>query len=159
MHSQADEQHEPPDPALERLLDAALGPDAIPGGVPADLVARITAATEERLPRRGGVLARIDCRPVRALAASVVLAASIGIVLAVGAVLGDVQNLRAIDRELTALQQWAAPFEEIDEEIQLVALQLDQLQDGANWDGALALLDEQITAFEVQFDDPMPAPF
>ncbi len=45
------------DPELESQLDVVLSPDQVPGGVPADLEAKILAQTLPMLGRRRGVIA------------------------------------------------------------------------------------------------------
>ena len=51
------------DPELDALLDEALSPQSIPGGVPVDLTERIVARTEPLLRSRGdSVIARIGSR-------------------------------------------------------------------------------------------------
>ena len=67
MNEKHDKTEDRFDEPLEALLDDALGPESVPGGVPADLTEKIVGATAPRLRR--GVLARIGRSTVWRVAA------------------------------------------------------------------------------------------
>ena len=96
-----------PDPRLEALLDEALRPEAPPPG----LTGRIVARTAALLPSaHAGVLARIDhlYRWPRAVAAAMVVAASLGIALSATQIVRAAHTLVAVDRGLAALPAYHA---------------------------------------------------
>src|SRR5262245_57137761 len=101
----------PFDPKLESLLDEALAPEAIDGGVPRDLAARVFNATKDKLTRRRTVLGRIGFGSWSAMAASWIIAGGLAVTLATAA--PAIDPIGALKRELRALR----PADPIDQEI------------------------------------------
>ncbi len=98
------EAHQPMDPRLESLLDEALAPRQVPGGIPRNLVDTIVTATSPRLQRRHHILVRLnDLWWPRALAASIVVLASAGIVLTMASIVQQAQAWVSLTRELPAV--------------------------------------------------------
>ena len=106
-----------PDPRFDALLDEALSPASVPGGIPAGLNQRILAATTPLLAKQAAeqpalTLVATDAQPhdqqglitrldliwwVRSLAASIVVAAVLGIVLTVASIFHGAQGTVALN--------------------------------------------------------------
>ncbi len=105
------------DPRFDALLDEALSPTSVPGGIPAGLNQRILAATTPLLAQQStdkpalklvasdtqphdaqGLITRLDLIWwVRSLAASIVVAAVLGIVLTVASIFRGAQGTVALN--------------------------------------------------------------
>lgn len=112
------------DPRLEALLDEALGPASVPGGVPVDLAQRIITHTQGRLHR--GIAGRISpiwLPALRAMAAAVVLAAGIAVVVVSGSIVNQARNIVVVRGGLEQLAQ-SRP-NALDQDLAMLAMQLE----------------------------------
>ena len=149
-----DHEREPfeTDPRFDRLLDEALSPQSLPGAVPKDLAKRIVARTVNRLPGRSrGVLARIGPAKIRAIAAAIVVAASLGIIATLTGIFRDVHEIRGIERELSELASFEQAVDPIDQEIQRPASQIEQLDNRDHWGANATWLEQEISDYESRF--------
>jgi hypothetical protein len=110
---------------LEPILDEALAPPAVPGG----LVKRIIAAT---LPLSDQIVARIGPLRVRyataqRFAAMVVVAASLGIVMQAWGICTDAYHIVQATRHVASIMKYTAPDTSIDQQIDQLSTQIDQL--------------------------------
>ena len=71
----------PGDPKLDALLDEALAPDALPGGIPAGLTDRIIARTGPIIARKQSVIARIGLLRIASMAALVLVGVTVALVV------------------------------------------------------------------------------
>lgn len=123
---------------LEALLDEALSPANVAGPIPADLPARIVAATRGELaqlrrrsePGVNGVLARIGPQWGSAIAASWALAMTLGLFLQFGpgsaSALGVTPaTARAIEQGLRRAGAYQGPASAIDHDLRMLAVQVD----------------------------------
>ena len=178
MTAHRDEQLDPRldpriDPRMEALLDEALSAESVPGGIPPGLAERIVQRTGETLaaaasdetgltptsarpgqPRRQptavGVLARIGPTQIRALAAAIVLAASIGVVIAAALIVRDARHMIDIRHDLHDLAQYEPPAEPIDQELVWLDTQLQLALNDANWAATQYLIDDGLIDLEWQ---------
>ena len=145
------------DPHVDALLDEALAADAIPGGVPGDLADRIVAQTEDKLPgQRRGVIMRIGPQRIRAVAAALIVAASIGLVLTGISIFHEINsnNWKAgyitlqveMDKMLKGL-----PTHRLDQEIEFLDMQIDQFASAYDGNGGSWSLEDEIDEYEVRF--------
>ena len=117
-------QPDPPDdPQFDALLRRTLAPERVGRDMPADLADRIVAATRYRLnpAGRAGVIARIGPPLVRA----VVAAAVIGVVVTVGSIINTARSLVDLQTQLNQLTAYTGPDAAIDEQLQLLATEID----------------------------------
>lgn len=126
------------DPQLDALLDEALAPQAVEGGVPADLAQRIYAATADRLARAGvpDVIARIGVRRFRLSAAIVLLACEVAVVALASSIAHEVRDTLVVKREFISLASYQPPVDPMDAEIDLLNRQFDAALAGRTWEGA-----------------------
>lgn len=145
------------DPHVDALLDEVLGPDATPGSVPGDLADRIVAQTVDRLPgRQRGVIARIGPHRIRAVAAALIVAASIGIVLTGLSIFQESSSNIRQDGYITLQKEFVKaletpPTHRLDQEIELLAMQIDQFGSAYDGNGDSWSLEDEIDEYEVQF--------
>ncbi len=71
----------PGDPNLDALLDEALSPDAIPGGIPAGLTDRILARTVPIIARKQSVIARIGVLRIASMAAMLLVGVTVALLM------------------------------------------------------------------------------
>lgn len=134
-----DLQHNPTDPKLDALLDEALGGEQVPAG----LSERIVAQTRDMLPaRRTSVIARIGPAPVRAVAAAVILAATVGVVVVASGIVRDANQVTDARQQIVAMSTYEEPTVAIDTEIQMLSLEIDMALAGESLAGSDALYAE-----------------
>lgn len=130
------------DPKMQRLLDAALKPEAPPEG----LTNRIVAATQDKLGAPRPVLGRIG--PVRLMrAAAVAVAAALTVVIWLGLNPGDTEPQV---NDLAALNQWLDEFEvsgELDPELQILETELAQSESAL--ESEFDLIDQVLIEWEL----------
>ena len=71
----------PSDPKLDALLDEALSPDALPGGLPVGLTDRIVARTAPIIVRRQSVIARIGILRIASMAAMLLAGVTVALIV------------------------------------------------------------------------------
>jgi hypothetical protein len=116
------------DPQFERLLDEALDPQSVPGGVPAGLVDRVYGRTVRFLPSPAAwIVGRIGLQPALATAAAVaaVFVAALSIAVWIGGSDGGTLRGQVVmaDRE--------AHDEALERDMQMLALDLEDFEMGA----------------------------
>lgn len=142
----------PCDPELERLLDEALAP----GDMPPDLVARILARTQDRLPGRRHVLARIGPYLLsRGIAAAVIVSATAGLIGTATLIVRDARDLVAVRSGLDSLESLAlstpAAIDRVADPVETTPTALpaiDTRQLGQEFLDAQNTLDEALSDFE-----------
>jgi len=141
------------DQELEALLDEALSARSVPGGVPDDLTERIVAQTADRLQAQSsGVLARIGPARIRAVAAVLILAATIGIMVVVSGLSGPTDSLDPqIDQALAQTLSYEPVTDDIDREIQLLATAIDEFGSLNLADATTTSIDDDLAEFEAQY--------
>ena len=173
-HEQIDPRIDPRiDPQLEALLDEALSAESVSGGVPQGLAERISQRTSAALraaaneqagsaltgdrsgqlrgkPAATGIIARIGPARVRALAASIVLAASIGVVIAATMIVRDAHNISTVGQDLRDLAQYEPPADPIGQELALLDMQLELALNDRGWAETQYLIDDDLTSLEWQ---------
>ncbi len=139
-------QHEmrrPPedlDPQFEALLEQALGTESVDGGVPADLTDRIIDRTSPWLrAQRTGVIARIG--PVVRAA----MAAGIAIVISLAA-------MQLHQPDTTPQPIVKMPVDDLDSQIELLAMQIEAFDELETWDTTIAAMQEDILEYELELD-------
>ena len=156
-------QHEQADPQLEALLDEALSAESVPGGIPEGLAQRIIDKTADSLPtadaatpaadagsadRHPGIIARIGPARVRALAAAVVAAASIGLVLVSMLIVRDARHKARVDTDIETLARYVPPADAMDEELALLDMQIQLALNDVAYVGQDDLLDSELIDLE-----------
>jgi len=116
---------EPHDAELEALLDEALAPEAIEGGVPTDLAARIFDATKGKLQKRRTILGRIGFGSWSAIAASWSIAGLLAVGLSTMAPPAQANPFAVIARDLRTLSDYKGPAESVDQDLASLAVQVD----------------------------------
>jgi hypothetical protein len=111
------------DPKLEAILSQALRAPA----APSHLARRIVEQTRHHLPRKvwGISMSMVTLRRVRALAAGIVLAGSVGVLIQASGILRDAKYTLEARENITALSRYQAPQTELDQEIHQLAMHID----------------------------------
>ncbi len=157
MARDAHEQFET-DPKLDTLLDDALAPKSLPGGVPGDLADRIVSATADRvMGRHHGVLARIGPARIRAVAAAVIFAASVGIIVTLASIAHDVSNMHSLNQRIAQLPQAPLAADDLDVEIAMLSAEIEQYSNEL-WTADTSthdnnLIDDEMNELDELFDD------
>ena len=155
MNEQTNEQL---DPQMEALLDEALSAESVPGGIPEDLADRIVEMTSDSLPgarrgadvadRRPGVIARIGPARIRALAAAIVLAASVGVVLLSVLIARDARDIAMVKIDVRAIDQYESPADPMSEELALIDMQIQLAMNDGDWSETASLLNDEVVDLE-----------
>lgn len=144
------------DPALDAMLNEALSPDAVPGGVPAGLSGRIVYATSARLHRRTpAVVARIGM--IRRIAAMLVLGATAAIIITTwpnATTTNPIPSWAEIEVQLNELasvqsgQGGVTESQSLDEALMELAMAIehDPVEDAASWTDVAAAFEAQLDA-------------
>jgi hypothetical protein len=139
-----------PDPRLDALLDEALSPESVEGGLPAGLSDRIFAATSASLApsrTRSGVLARIGFPTLSAIAAAILLLVGGAVWLSTrdadtappgGSFAHQDQpftpeDINKVNKDLAQIAAHDGPHEPVDDEIDLLAVELEQFAENSGW--------------------------
>ncbi|MEX0774147.1 MAG: hypothetical protein WD042_00390 [Phycisphaeraceae bacterium] len=146
------------DPVFDALLDQALAPEVAPGGIPAGLADRILAMTTTAIERRRhsprNLIIRLDSyRWTRALAASLLVAASAGVLLTAGAIFQSAQTtveLHSLDRDLHDAMVRATATPTIDGPVRPIHVRagMDVGRVGSEVNEAMQSLDEALRQFD-----------
>ncbi|MAE65291.1 MAG: hypothetical protein CMJ18_13550 [Phycisphaeraceae bacterium] len=132
----------PEDPVLESLLDEALDARALPGGMPDGLADRIADRSAPLVGRRS-VLARIgpaQRAPIRAVAAVVLLAATIAIGLTAGYIVQTARNIHQVESGFAALDVEVS-IDDLDRDLDVLAMMIDGFESD-DWDPDASLDDD-----------------
>lgn len=116
-----------PDPHLDALLDEALSPDSIPGGIPVGLESRILVAMKQNQPAQRTVIARIgffSSTSFKRIAAAVLVASGVGFAFMVAS---NIQN--NTNNALEVANQNAVKLAELSREIQAAPVTTVMAQD------------------------------
>ena len=155
MNEQANRQL---DPQIEALLDEALSAESVPGGIPRGLAERIVEKTRDSLPgahagvemtgRRPGVIARIGPARIRAMAAAIVLAASVGVVLLSVLIARDAREIALVNNDVRAIEQYELPADPMSEELALIDMQIQLAMNNGGWSETTSLLNHEVVDLE-----------
>lgn len=158
MPDQMEPQAEPPpriDPRMESLLDEALSPQSVEGGVPSDLTDRIVSATTDRITAgRRGVLAKIGPPLIRAFAATVIIASSVAIIHMLNGIVRNVDRIETIAESLAELQKYEYQPDSLDTQILQLAAQIDEFNSHDLWSANASSSVQDLLDFEWQLDHP-----
>ena len=114
------------DPQLEGLLDIALAPQSVPGGIPQDLTRKILAKTTPQLNANSSpVLAMIGPTAINAIAAVMMLAATLGLFLALHQAPHNLYFLVQLEQNLSEIVDIESTTDDLDHQIGLLAVQID----------------------------------
>jgi hypothetical protein len=128
---------------MSAMLDQALAPT----NPPPDLADRIIALTTPQLRRRRTVLYRI-LPQLRAMAASIILAAMFGIGYFGAQIVDSAHGRVQVQRTLVSIGAYRGPNAAIDNQIQLLAAQVDLAATAPAWDSQVRALDQAVTEWE-----------
>lgn len=156
------------DPKLDALLDRALAPEPAPPG----LADRIVAATRHDVAKLGqpalasgggasgetsGVIARIGVQRLRRIAAVLIMGMEMGIWATIIGITRDASALVDIRHDLSRLDRIslasAAPAAPVDDEIRLLADEINTRRNGGDWDSQEAALDLALAGAHLPFID------
>ena len=98
------------------------------------------------------MLARIGPAIIRAVAAVIVLAATIGVLATVTSIVHDAGQLRKLSVEWHEIVHTEQGIDSIDQEIQLLAMQIEQF-DADQWEISVSSLKQDLHEFEMELDN------
>ena len=135
----------PDDHRFNKLLDEALSPRSVPGGLPDDLADRIMRQTADRLApdQVRGVLGRIGPMRLSALAAAIIITAVIGLTLIQR---NEIQS-STLQQELAVIVDYEQYVDDLDEAMERLTMQINQLDIIDRWNGQSSSLE-----FFLEFD-------
>ena len=144
---------------LEALLDTALAPQSVPGGLPQDLSTKILSSTTRQLSaQRTPVIAVISPTAINAIAAGMMLAATLGLFMVLRQPPSQQQIWAQLDQEIEELAAISSTTDDLDHQIGLLATQINDFESQNGHGAASQLLEDELLEYELQFD-PGPSLF
>ena len=140
-------------PQLEGLLDIALAPQSVPGGIPQDLTRKILAKTIPQLNANSSpVLAMIGPTAINAIAAVMMLAATLGLFLALHQAPNNSYFLVQLEQNLSEIIDIESTTDDLDHQIGLLAVQINDFENHNGSSGSAQLLEGELLDYELQFN-------